>query len=69
MLLPFLRLFIQNFEDHHFKWILPKSEFIVIAETVARRCSVEKVFLGIPQNTFARVSFLIKLQASALQIY
>ena len=34
---------------------------------VARRCSVKKVFLEISQNsqenTFARVSFLIKLQA------
>ena len=37
------------------------------AEAVVRRCSVEKVFLEISQNsqenTYARVSFLIKLQA------
>ena len=39
----------------------------VITEAVAQRCSVEKVFLEISQNsqenTCARVSFLIKLQA------
>ena len=37
-------------------------------EAVAQRCSVKKVFLEISQNsrenTCARVSFLIKLQAS-----
>ena len=42
-------------------------------EAVARRCSVKKVFLEISQksqeNTYARVSFLIKLQASGLQLY
>ena len=36
------------------------------AEAVARRCSVKKLFLEIPQNpqenTRARVSFLIKLR-------
>ena len=39
------------------------------SENVARKCSVKKMFLEIPQNsqenTCARVSFLIKLQASA----
>ena len=39
------------------------------AEVVARRCSVNKVFLEVSQNsqenTCARISFLIKLQASA----
>ena len=39
-------------------------------ESVAPRCSVEKVFLAISQNlqenTCARVSFLIKLQALGL---
>ena len=39
-------------------------------EVVARRCSLKKVFLEISQNsqenTCARVSFLIKLQASGL---
>ena len=42
-------------------------------EAVARRCSVKKVFLESSQNsqenTCARVSFLIKLQASGLQLY
>ena len=42
-------------------------------EAVVWRCSVEKVFLEISQNsqenTCARVSFLIKLQASGLQLY
>ena len=40
----------------------------VCTKTVAPRCSVEKVFLEISQNsqenTCARVSFLIKLQAA-----
>ena len=39
------------------------------AEAVVQRCSVKKMFLEIPQNsqenTCARVSFLIKLQAEA----
>ena len=42
-------------------------------EAVVRRCSVKKVFLKISQNskenTGARVSFLIKLQTSGLQLY
>ena len=42
-------------------------------EAVAQRCSVKKVLLKISQNsqenTCARASFLIKLQASGLQIY
>ena len=41
-------------------------------EAVAQRCYVKKVFLEISQNsqenTYARVSFLIKLPAN-LQIY
>ena len=36
------------------------------AEAVARRCSVKKVFENSQENTFARVSFLIQLQASGL---
>ena len=44
---------------------------MLYAEAVVRRCSVNKVFLEISQNsqenTCARVSFLIKLQA--LQLY
>ena len=43
------------------------SEYSGNTEAAARRCSVEKVFLKIsqnsPENTCARVSFLIKLQA------
>ena len=46
------------------------SEF---AEAVVQRCSAKKVFLEISQNsqenTCARVCFLIKLQASGLQLY
>ena len=42
-------------------------------EAVVQRCSVKKVFLEISQNsqenTCARVSFLIKLQASDLQLH
>ena len=42
-------------------------------EAVVRSCSVKKVFLEISQNsqenTCARVSFLIKLQSSGLQLY
>ena len=43
-----------------------QSIFLKRTETVARRCSVKKVFLEIlqnsPENTCARVSFKIKLQ-------
>ena len=48
---------------------------IQIIEAVIQRSSVNKVFLEISQeknlqeNTCARVSFLIKLQASGLQLY
>ena len=43
------------------------------AETVSRSCPVKNAFLKISQNTqkntFARIFFLIKLQASGLQLY
>ena len=43
------------------------------AEAVARRCSVQNVFLKLSQNlqenTCAGVSFLIKLQDSNMQLY
>ena len=43
-----------------------------LTEAVSRRCSIKKVFLEISQNsqenTCARVSFLIKLQASVCNI-
>ena len=46
---------------------LPVNVFIWDAEAVVRRCSVEKVFLDIWQNsqenTCTRVTFLIKLPA------
>ena len=42
-------------------------------EAVDQKCSVKQVFLEISQNyqenTFAKVSFLIKLQVWALQLY
>ena len=46
---------------------------IQIIEAIIQRSSVNKVFLEISQNlqenTCARVSFLIKLQALGLQLY
>ena len=46
---------------------------IGVPEAVDQKCSVKKVFLEISQNsrenTFARASLLIKLQASGLQLY
>ena len=48
--------------SHHFQSIT-----FLTPEAVTQRCSVRKVFLEISQNsqenTFAKVSFLIKLQA------
>ena len=45
----------------------------MILGAVVRKCSAKKVFLEISENshekTFARVSFLIKLQAKGLQLY
>ena len=47
--------------------------FWVDSEVVVQRCSVKKFFLKISQNsqenTCARVSILIKLQAQGLQLY
>ena len=44
-----------------------------LTEVVFLRCSVKKMFLEFPQNsqenTCARVCFLIKLQALALELY
>ena len=46
---------------------------IGVPEAVDQKCSVKKVFSEISQNsrenTFARASLLIKLQASSLQLY
>ena len=49
------------------------DDIVRSAEALPQRCSVRKVFLEISQNsqedTCATVSFLIKLQASDLQLY
>ena len=49
------------------------SKLSDLPEAVAQMCSIKKVFLEISQNsqenTCARVSLLIKLQASGLQLY
>ena len=54
---------LQNMSISHAKRQILKS-----IETIAQRCSVKKMFLEIsqnsPENTCARVSILIKLQAS-----
>ena len=48
-------------------------ETMLHAEAVVQSCSVKKVFLEISQNsqenTCARISFLIKLQASAINTF
>ena len=53
----------------YFSWAIWQERVVMeYPEAVAQRCSVKNVFLGISQNSqeniFARVSFLIKLQAS-----
>ena len=51
---------------------IPKKE-VVSSETVAQRCSIKKVFLEISQNsqenTYERVSFLIKLHLKLVLHY
>ena len=46
---------------------------MLYTEAVVQRCSVKKMFLetsqNVEENTCARVSFLIKFQASGLQLY
>ena len=63
------KLLSQGYEVWGFKFFAIKWS----SEAVAQRCSVKKVLLEISQNsqenTCARVSFLIKLQASGLQLY
>ena len=49
------------------------QHFIILSEAVVWRCSIKKVFFlemlqNSQENTCARVSFLIKLQASGLQL-
>ena len=55
-------------------WMLTNFErLLLLTEAVVQSCSVKKVLLEISQNlqenTRARVSFLIKLQAWGLQLY
>ena len=65
------------FKNFHFKISNKKYQIGLLskiyAEAVVQRCSVKKLFLEISQNlkvnTCARVSFLVKLQASGLQLY
>ena len=58
-----------QFTEHE-RNLLMKTEIYFEIEAVAQTCSVKKVFLEISQNsqenTCARVSFLIKLQAPPL---
>ena len=54
--------------SRHVRFLTPKCfRHLSFTEAVAQRCSVKNVFSGISQNsqenTCARVSFLIKLQA------
>ena len=55
------------------KYSAVSDDLLECIEAVIQRCSVKQVFLEILQNlqedTCARVSFLIKLQASGLQLY
>ena len=60
--------FIVNFENVNVAWGDVFSTLPSICRSSNRRCSIKKVFLKLLQNsqeiTCARVSFLIKLQAS-----
>ena len=54
-------------------YIILMNRIRLLIEAVAQRCSVKKAFsefsLNSQENTCARVSFLIKLQATGLQLY
>ena len=56
-----------------FKWNFGRVWMTRVTEAVVQRCSIKNVFLEISnnshENTCARVSFLIKLQLSGLQLY
>ena len=56
-----------------FPLIDDNPSLVKFQEALVQRCSVKKVLLEISQNlqknTYARVSFLIKLQALCLQLY
>ena len=67
----FFTSFVYHFSDKLFfrvTFCLPQT-----SETVAKTCSVKKMFLEISQNsqknTCASFSFLIKLQALGMQLY
>ena len=55
--------------ENNMQKVGPGEDDIQQTEAVTRRCSLKKVSLEISQNslenTYARVSFLIKLQAEA----
>ena len=60
-------ILIEIFRKDLLQWIL-SMDFIWVSKAVVQKCSVKKMFLQISQNsqenTCARVSFLITLQAS-----
>ena len=64
-----LRKQLQSGNNTHYE----AEAAVYLLEAVVRRCSVKKMFLEISQNlqenTCARLSFSIKLQASSLQLY
>ena len=67
------KVIAKNRQDGEYKKKSKTWSEEAIAEAVVQRCSVKKAFLKISQNsqenTCARVSFLIKLKASAQQLY
>ena len=62
-------MYFKNLSFIYFTIYLSLKYIWYVLEAVTQRCSVKKVFLEISQNsqenTFARVSFLIKMQAKA----
>ena len=73
LVLGLIVIIIRNFWFSMETNVIQKEINIWIAlEAIVQRCSVKKVFLGISQNsqenTCARVSFLIKLQAWGLRM-
>ena len=76
-LISYLCEWCYHYHHHYrnivFMKIVLRVEFCYEFRSSSRRCSVKMVFLKILQNsqenTYARFSFLIKLQASGLQLY
>ena len=70
-----LRLFLRIVNFRKFLILIISDNWVVMGkkEAVVWKCSIKKLFLKTSQNskgnTCARVSFLIKLQASGLQLY